>query len=541
MKTKQKQTYTLILCTLALFLISSCGANYDFVHDSNVEEPDEQEIEVSFKIHIAKESIVTRANNSEGLKSLRLLIFDENHQFLYSRDAVISTQDEEVYTYSVKLISSYNNRYIHFIANHDWNSFEPDYFLQGVGEGQIIGSLTTNELNYWNVISVNRLDSSILAENTIELIRNFAKVSVVTSTSDLVLDGFKVYNANTMATVAKFDFDEEGQIHFNPNMGKPIIPANSTITNSEEYNKDAYYLFEKNNNDDHPLFIIIKGTHLGFKNCYYKVDIKRLNPETGVSSLYDVIRNHHYIVSIEKVTDSGYSTEEEAVVNPASNNIFASIELRDFHTISNGTDKLSIEQIGATLVQPNSIFKTKVEYSKGFNKVKFYPSWEDKDEYLGNITINDKDENIEVEVKKIPTDRVLTYFINVVAKPNGIDADYITRQIRIVLRAPYSFNAGYLKNSDSVNISFVVPATLMKSAFPFDVYIESSELTPDMTINNNLLLTLKDGKYLYKYTVVSEDMAGQTIQLPFKQNKINTGSTVTLSSIYFEEQILQIM
>ena len=119
------------LLLLFIGLLTSCGSDsLDVIH-----EEDQLEFTSSFSIQVQEPvSLMTRSSEVSEIKSLR---FDKDNKFLYSRKAVLNRMDaqKQIFTYSVKLISSFEKRSIHFIANYDWTGFEQDYFLEGLEAG----------------------------------------------------------------------------------------------------------------------------------------------------------------------------------------------------------------------------------------------------------------------------------------------------------------------------------------------------------------------------------------------------------------------
>lgn len=108
----------------------------------------------------------------------------------------------------------------------------------------------------------------------------------------------------------------------------------------------------------------MKGQLLGKREGYYKIDLVKLDPSTGETSYYDVIRNFHYRVIVNNVANEGYATAEEAARNPAGNNLFASVELADYPSVSDGTNTLDVELLGATFVSPSTFYHQGILYRR---------------------------------------------------------------------------------------------------------------------------------------------------------------------------------
>lgn len=556
-----------LLFIVSLMLMSSCVADHPTPSDE--EQTILQEgtpFEVSFGGFADGMSVsMLRASDSDPdqIRDLRLLVFDENHRFLYSRKAVLGAivndtesdanhlpdgkrdDIQKMMRFTTNLISSSRTRYIHFIANHDWNGFPQDYFIEGVTDGELIGGMVTDKIEFWRMVKFDKLDDSALNGKVVKLLRNNAKVSVKMKegVTNFTFHGFTVYNAWNKATVAPFVFKEDLTYDFPTIPDVATIPAGTTKLTPKEFgtHEGGYDLFEKIDiSSKEPAFVIMKGQLQGKREGYYKIDLVKLNPATGETSYYDIIRNYHYRVIVNGVANEGYATAEEAARNPAGNNLFASVELADYPSVSDGSNTLDVELLGATFVSAPSTFTTKVFYTGGIGLVKYFPSWNSNDEYLGAITrVNDPVQvnsgSLSFEIKKVPTDRVLEYFVNVVAQdPSG---NIITRKITILLRSPYNFNqkivSGGSTAGSKVTISFNVPVTMAPGSIPFEVLIKTEELTPDLSYNDGMILVQKNGNYYYSFKVKDADAIGRAIDMHFTRNVSGRGEEIELTSVYY--------
>ncbi|MDD7438087.1 MAG: hypothetical protein PUK66_04510 [Bacteroidales bacterium] len=560
-----------LLFVISLMLMSSCVADHPTPSDE--EQTILQEgtpFEVSFGGFADGMSVSTlRASDSDPdqIRDLRLLVFDENHRFLYSRKAVLGAivndtesdanhlpdgkkdDIQKMMRFTTSLISSSRTRYIHFIANHDWSGFPQDYFIERISDGELIGGMITNKTEFWRMVKFDNLDASSFTGKVIKLLRNNAKVSVKISpdVTNFTYSGFTVHNAVDKATVAPFVFKEDLTYDFPITPDIPTVPAAITALQPKPFGTydNGYDLFEMVNvSADKPSFVIMKGQLQGKREGYYKIDLVKLNPATGETSSYNVVRNYHYRIVVSHVANEGYLTPEEAARNPAGNNIFASIELADFPSVSDGMNTLEVDNLSATFVFAPSTFTTKVFYTGGIYGVKYYPSWDPAtDEYLGALTRTDgtggqvNSGSLDVAVKKVPTDRVLEYFVNVVAQ--DASGNIITRKISIFLRSPYSFNQSIQSFGSTVGstvtISFDVPATMTISSIPFDVFIKTKELTPDLSPGNNdgMMLVQIGGDYYYRYRVKDATSIGKRIDLHFVRNLSYKAEVIQLTSIYY--------
>lgn len=557
-----------LLFFISLMLVGGCTADRPTQSDDEQTMlPEGTPFEVSFGGFADGMSVSTlRApdSNPNQITDLRLLVFDENHRFLYSRKAVLGEivpddkpdashlpdlekdNIEKMMRFTTSLVSSNRIRYIHFIANHDWNGFPQDYFIEGVTDGELIGGMVTDKIEFWRMVTFNKLDADALNGKVVKLLRNNAKVSVKKKeeVTNFEFKGFTVYNALDKSTVAPFVFKESDLTYdFPTTPDVATIPAGTTKLAPKEFGiyVDGYDLFEKVDiSSKEPVFVIMKGQLQGKREGYYKIDLVKLDPSTGETSYYDVIRNFHYRVIVNNVANEGYATAEEAARNPAGNNLFASVELADYPSVSDGTNTLDVELLGATFVYAPSTFITKVFYTAGIGLVKYFPSWDSNDEYLGAIRQVKNEDNggsLSFDIKKVPTDRTLEYFVNVVATDG--EGSIITRKITVLLRSPYDFHQEIdhkgSKAGDKVTISFDVPATITPSSIPFEVLVKTKELTPDLSTGNNdgMILVHKNGNYYYSFKVKDADAIGKKIDMHFVRNVSNRGEEIELTSIYY--------
>ncbi|MDD6929097.1 MAG: hypothetical protein PUI89_07415 [Bacteroidales bacterium] len=390
-------------------------------------------------------------NEVEKISSLRILVFDENQQFLYSTDAVLgdptsaaSLADDAflpdgekgsitmIKSFKATFIQSDKPRYLHFVANYDWTGQAQDYYLVGNSAGAIIPKLTTsiesaNGNNdktkafdpMWAQVKLNKLDGESLQGKVIKLLRCHAKVTVVNkalATDGFKLTGFTACNVHKSGTVAPFVMDNYAfafpyaptkatippDVEIIPNnIPEHIVPANS-----------EFRLFEHQNDGNKKVFLIIRGEKL-LKNGttatrYYKVDfVAKRNKENIVSDrVLPIIRNNHYKVTITAVNSDGYATMAEAIAAPAHNNIFSSIELQEFTQVSDEMFTLKADPVQILIVRPGTYdFNTRFAITNsdyhfkpygggtgvgsGAQYIRYYKRWSDHDAYMGALIQTD--------------------------------------------------------------------------------------------------------------------------------------------------------
>jgi hypothetical protein len=546
----------------------------------------------------------------DGVTSLRLLVFDENQKFLYSEDAVLGdkttdvpTTDEsylpdaqkgnisEIKQFTVSLIKSSRKRHIHFVANHDWSGFTQDYFAVGKSAGELMTDplLTTsiegiNANNpvdafnpMWSMVEVPSLNENTFNGKVVKLLRNYAKISVAYNAGSqqqdqgsFVLEGFAVGNVMRTGSVVPFR-TENYLFYFDFPPNTPTIPANTEIIDANTIQESffipstqSFNLFEKGTNEGKIAFVLIKGQRtnkdgVALGTRYYKVDlvtrkpIDPAHPEMVVSAYFPILRNRHYQVNIASVNSDGFATIAEAIQAPAGNNVFSSVELKDFEHVSDGEGSLVVSPIQQILVKPGT-YSFSTSFTSGTNDnlrdyLRYYPTWDvATDNYLGALT--ETPDGFTVEVKAIPPDAVLDYKVEVAAlrHTSGSYVDGfsgattpILRQVRLTLRPPFEFNAVLTNKGQSIRtLEFDVPKAIPSTLVPFNVLIEASEMTPVNAGEDKVILVYKDGKTYYQYTVTEADYIAGKAQIPFKMNT-STGiidKPIHLTSGFYNKQTL---
>jgi hypothetical protein len=432
----------------------------------------------------------------------------------------------------------------------------------------------------WSVVEVPTLDESTFTGKVVKLLRNYAKISVIYNAGSqqqdqgsFVLEGFAV--GNVMKTGAVVPFRTENYLFyfdFPPNT--PTIPANTEIIDASTIQESffipstqSFNLFEKGTDEGKMAFVLIKGQRtnkdgVALGTRYYKVDLvtrKPIDPdqpEMVVSAYFPILRNRHYQVNIASVNSDGFATIAEAIQAPAGNNIFSSVELKDFEHVSDGEGSLVVSPIQQVLVTPGT-YSFSTSFTSGTNNdlrnfLRYYPSWDPAtDNYLGALT--ETADGFTVEVKAIPPDAVLDYKVEVAAlrHTSGSYVDGfsgattpILRQVRLTLRPPFEFNAVLHPKetgTDYRTLEFDVPKAIPSTLVPFNVLIETSEMTPvNAGEDNKVILVYKDGKTYYQYTVTETDYIAGKAQIPFKMNT-STGiidKPVHLTSGFYNKQTL---
>lgn len=589
---KQVIKYTSLLIGM-IVMLTACNTDKMDELVPNGELKDGTPVTISFTAAVPN---APTTRNVDNVNNLYLVVFDQNHRYLYRTEAQIGGVvdadditgetylpnntmdpiDNKLRRFTVTLLSSSEPRIIHFVANYDWAGFPKDYEIEGTDEGQVIPQLFTERNDntvYWqsfkfNTISLNAFDNIVF-----KLLRNQAKFTVkIGATADFTLTGFCVHNAPDKGTIAPFysktQLTNSGSFYDDVLYDFPNDPIQSTVmanlvlspAGDVNTNKDPILTYEYRNAEagaSKQMFLIVKGKFTPTSpDTYYKVDlVSEIKDEHGNyigSTAFDIVRNNNYIININRVAQEGYATYQEAVIHPAGNNLFASVELEHFPTVSDGTYILSVDNTDAVVVLPGR-FTAQIGFSSANStrdvKVYYQNHLCDGaiagDDYIDYANYNPDNGTLYVNVKDVPTNLEKTYTFNVIATPSENPTVHIQRAITLKVRPRFDFNAELVEHGgtnnpqgEQVDLTFTIPGTLPENLFPYDVYIAADQLSPYVTAgtNDGMVVEKIGTRIYYKYTVTTKPGNTDIRQtLHFQRTSTDGSSVVTLVSGYYND------
>ncbi|MBR8802806.1 hypothetical protein [Porphyromonas levii] len=633
---KHIEYFSMVIALVVMILFSACSPEHRGAEpENNIEIVDGREFVASFGVQASNLPLNDlRSGGVESIKDIehmRVLVFDEDQKFLYTADAVLgeatatAPEEDGVYlpdgkrdniqnmrSFEVKLVESSKPRYLHFVADYDWKNFSQDYFLKGTSAGELMTQLHTTLQGgngiiptkafspMWSMVRVDKLDKTTLEGKVIKLLRNYAKIELVVAdavkdTDGFVIDGFCVANSLDKGLVAPFKV-QNYSYEFPFKVTEATVPADAKFlappTDESMITLDkTFNLFEsKNNHDTQKVCVVIRGKK-GAETRYFKIDLVNRKNEFSINDYIQILRNNWYVINISRIKSEGYATLGDALKAPADNNVFASVEMKDFSKVSDGQYYLSADPIQMVIVKPgtysfNALFNGTSEYTR------FYPSWDSaNDPFMGRWDPNPNPTDMNLTqlsftVDHIPADNIEEYKVEVVGLRyvdklglNPGDPGYdpkkktpvldgvtgattpITRTVHITLRSPYRFNAKLEKDPKGGSVSdmllsFEVYKSLPQTLLPIEVLIEASDITPRnkggnatsdlMIVEREVVVNgVKKKKLFYSYTLTPEAyksaMAGdRRISIPVT---INDGtailpSPITLSSELYTNQTI---
>ena len=519
------KTIKYITILLAVVLINSCAKE-------SIEITPESEEGRIFNLHLVApvaKQVATRSDIIQGsLENVYILVFDNNGGFLSRSEAVRSGFDPN--TFQVELLNTpadqpqdKKKRIVHIIANYDWSNFF-DLRNLGKNENDIIMNLsvTDGDYVYWQRLELPDGIKQGAFDSPIELICNVAQVSVLNNSMTLTDVQYALGDYFPNGTVAPFnilslEFDENNITQSSEGTNQTTSEDDFIVAGSGDTPTNAIICYERTNSIAiHPTYVVVKGVYSGdAQPSYYKVDIVR----KGEPVLLDIQRNYHYILNITSVGSRGSNTLEEALTEPASNNLTYSIVLARYTSIAEGNSALHVETTERTFVRAGQEFRI------GFS---FYPVIGGKpDNSQVQVELEHEDDTKPVVASyEIKTDSLNNSYIS------GITADalpkygfytgkfiltvkrgdvVLSRTIRIRLRSPFVFENPTITPSPipfepnkSVVLHFSISDDIHESNYPMSVFISTTLLSPDLDYADAEDLTLDyqiQGRYRYKYVV----------------------------------------
>lgn len=423
-----KRIFTFILALLPL--LSGCGDRL-FIPQLPQQKGSEG---FTFSVNLPRamdSGMGTKAMDAEAITSLWVLVFDDQGFFVESSEcepvapASFGVDMNVEYKFKATLQASISKRVLHFVANYDFVAnpvkFGTEYYVIH------LLSVSGNQDAYWQRIELDggipeNGDISLMSANDrakiekIPLVRNFAKVKVVSELSNFELTGFALWNVpdrgcvapcmmelNSFAVYAKHD-DKGDAFRDNPWVSRSYDELHSsydaqagspgytgfltdatrivaTDPSTLDFTLEDKYIYERPfSGDVTNTALIIKGKYDGHAESYYKIDfVRAIN--AGIVEYYNILRSFVYTANIVACTSDGYSTAAEAAAAPAANNFVASVMAQDIINISDGTGRLHVGYTDTTVVSSEPFYSRFI----------YYPDFKNRPGYVDNNLIKTYD------------------------------------------------------------------------------------------------------------------------------------------------------
>ena len=611
---------TLYLHILMLLLITACS-NEDIIVPTPPSGADGQTCEVSFWASIPETSSASRGDLGEAtatsVETLSLLVFDaESGLYLYKSDATLTSRTLEngihKGQYKARLQLSDKSRIIHFVANAGDVPFQAN-------ELAVLSQLKkeNNQDAYWQKATVSSITGTKTADGTytnvqapgitdttIKLVRNFARVTLTADkNSGFILAGFVLVNTATKGTVAPYMRQADANGSYFPNydtandangsaMNKyealitagyagvqpsdadidgtvPETPDNVTEESPDPYTTGAKYLYERTQKEDEaPVFIIAKRKMDNGQYRYYKIDIMKVGGTGEKDDYYKILRNFSYDITINSVEGDGYENPEDAARATASNNLSASLELRDLTNIAYGDERLFVS-------------KTEIVWTSSADPITF--------KYMYRVDGQGKNDQVSLIIGEANSSGAVcdTYTINSgVVDAEGystitinhtelpeigykeqevtIKAGTLMRTINLILIKPYASQVGCSDESglstvpttppeipltvgSPVYVYFSMPPGLPESIFPLTFILSpnahsitpTSGVMPVTSLLTHANSTMQGLKYGFEKVVTWDEYknnvsTGMIVKCPFKTSLAESATNIYVYNEYFK-------
>ena len=265
------------LWLLLLMAVTACSDLEEEVGPMHVEE----EVELTIQLHVPDMQASTRAQMviTENISSIVAIAFDESDALIKKVDAILSNQNHENHSGTLKIKVPKRTRTIHFLGNYTKES------IASITSLETLNSFTTNDvttMHYWGKAEYNGGNNL-----SVTLYRNMAKLTLTKSENlngSCYIAGF--VNRNLSGTIVPSGH-AVGDIPTIPNnVGKGSYEADNSLGN-------VYYLFEHaNDKNNSPLYVIIE-----VKAKYYKVAF------AAGDTYFPILRNRAYEITVDGIDE----------------------------------------------------------------------------------------------------------------------------------------------------------------------------------------------------------------------------------------------
>lgn len=557
----------LFITSLFLLLFTACQEE-----DWGTHTPALEKGESLFSFSLPEPVTATRAALGETpeVEHLHVLVFNEKGFFLANAKATVVSQPDAgtgIGTFKVKLPVSNRSCHLHFVANADYDMEGKSWptYVSTDTESTILGAITTgeNRAAYWGTVSVDHIsDKGITLDKPVELIRNFAKVTLKTSTVDnYQIESYTVYNCPTEGLLAPFnpydgsfaDFvsltndDPYGNfVKDHPDYRgttKGEIAANELPAETAwKKPTESFYVYERNqDNSDIPTALVLKARNTtSNQSFYYKLDLIQFDNKTYKTTTYNLFRNFAYDVTVNAIKADGYTYASDAVQAAASNNLAASVQVSKVKKITDGKHTLEVSTIDTLIVKTDPLV-LKFKYMEGETdrtKTEDVQVHYEKSSAFSNITVDKSKGTITLTPQTSLPEVMQSQEITVATKSG------LTRRIVVRVHEPYRFVSVDCQRlvAASQHQSFVLmtelPMGLPTAIFPLTLRIDmtNNTLYPDASMNRFPVDVVDAKNYVYQVEVdYNSYRQNRTMYSYFKTNTSQSATQISVEGTYFKE------
>ena len=563
----------ILLAIASMIALAAC--NKDIIVPEIV--TDSENVVLDFSVVVPEAQTATKAfSDTPAITGLTVLVFDANQILLTATDAIIAddqTTADRV-EFKVTLPQHGSACSVHFVANCP-------SVADVTTEGEMTSLVTSGSQDvYWqkvavpNLIAANQTLKDTLINTyftKIPLIRNFSKVSVVANNvTGFTLQGYTLINVPTSGTVVPYNTAAgvfESYHRNGTGLGYAALKANGyngfmpvgvsydTTIPETITNKNPLYTYESKLREADNTALIVYGTYNGTAG-YYKVDFVS-SSNTYNNGNYEILRNLHYVVTINSVVGAGYPTAAAAVAAVAGNNIATSTATQNLLNISDGTSRLFVDEITKHIVASQA-FTVKFKYEPTINAtpnntgaiITRSKTDADPDAVIygtPEVASSDVDgwRTITITPKALPTAAGTVYTEDLTIKIGSL-----SRTVKLYLHQPYAMTVACTPETVSevnteVTVNITVPSGLPEEIFPLQFVMEDTQrcLSPNaareseqgsMPVSPGPSM-ITSGKQAFQFTrtltwtqynAITASENTKTIPTYFKPSKVVTDITV---------------
>ena len=393
-KQKQMKRINNILCYFGLLLILTVVACSD-MDELTFPAQEDGEVELTLQTHVpGLDGVASRTAPTENITSITALAFDKQNKLIKVAKATLERDGVEESTSSISgkftVQVPMRTRHIHFIAKNNDDFTEITEAHLGETDINLLVDRTSTDLHYWQMLDfegandLQDLSDELSSTNgTLMLVRNMAKLTLVTNSEEDYIAGFLNYNLK--GTLVPYKETGEGESRTVEFGYKPEENTNhdlpkTFLIHSDEQDRElgkTHYIFEEFNDVGDLVYVICKVGGKFYKFAFKKDD-----------TYYYIIRNCQYRINIpDKLTESYGKDSYELAVSEGQ--VINDTEPQQVHIeiVPNPLYMFLTATGTATVTIPNGITTLSVAYFKEY----FDRSGVTMSGYKGQITQTEQD------------------------------------------------------------------------------------------------------------------------------------------------------
>lgn len=445
---------------------------------------------VSFMAQVPQMEVVnTRAVDPDGggVQQITVFCFDENSLFITTATASLETDGSAVSLKGkCKVTVPDHTHTLQLVGNQNLTYFREDSY-RGMSEVDVMAALeaSAGRMIYWARETVESIEEHMTESNPVKLLRNQAKLTlhVDASKTDFKETGWVVVNSNAFGTVAPYSAEYGGFVA--PTTTTPFVTLPDNKEKLGDFmdvrTNDEEYIFETENSESDPIDFIVKGSHGGGEELYYRIS---LIDDKGDHVM--IMRNHHYTVNIVGNLYYGKPTFEEALEAPATNNVWVSVS-DNIAEVQDSEHSLAVEKTSVVIGEeefhtPNTYYlHYTLKALQGQVLTQADVAWmEGNDVALHNFT-----HTFDASTGQ-GTIIITLNDMGGLQKREGtltIKKGRLSRRIKVVTVKEQSFEPAWITTNiygvgtgENVTMMFTIPEECPQELFPMDVLISVNDL-----------------------------------------------------------------